>query len=208
LREVETAAALAEDTKTVISGGAFVDDIVSLVERLKAGMAARDRPWRAVIGIVRGGVFPAQRVAEALGIEYREISISYYRGTVRGTGPMVLKALADKRKGEGLLVVDDVIDSGGTAICVRRMLPRCDLAAIYTKPAGLSAVVSEWGSAPFCGRQMDDKWIVFPWDQPDWDIAAEKLIAVFREKISGQVPGAAGSQAWTDPDQGASRDGP
>jgi hypothetical protein len=72
--------------------------------------------------------------------------------------------------------------------CVRRMLPRCDLAAIYTKPAGLSAVVSEWGSAPFCGRQMDDKWIVFPWDQPDWDNQSTRLIAAFREKIARRTP--------------------
>ena len=66
--EVETAASLAEDTKTIISGAAFVDDIVALVERLKEAMAARGGKWRAVIGIARGGVFPAQRVAEALGI--------------------------------------------------------------------------------------------------------------------------------------------
>jgi hypoxanthine phosphoribosyltransferase len=131
LREVETAAALAEGAKTVISGTAFVDDIVLLVERLKAAMAARDAPWRAIIGIVRGGVFPAQRVAEALGIEYREIRISYYQGTVRGTEPMVLEGLADDSDGEGLLVVDDVIDSGGTALCVKVKLILPDLANLY-----------------------------------------------------------------------------
>jgi xanthine phosphoribosyltransferase len=186
LLEVETAAALADETKTVISGAAFVDDIVALVERLKEAMAARGGKWRAVIGIARGGVFPAQRVAEALGIEYREIGISYYQGTVRGSEPMVLEGLADERDGQGLLVVDDVVDSGGTALCVRRMLPKCDLAAIYTKPAGLSAVIAEWGSAPYCGRRMDDKWIVFPWDQPDWDDQSVRLIAAFRERMAAR----------------------
>ena len=186
--EIETAASLADETKTVLSGATFVDDIIALVEGLKEAMAARDGKWRAVIGIARGGVFPAQRVAEALGIEYREIGISYYQGTVRGSEPMVLEGLSDERDGEGLLVVDDVIDSGGTALCVWRMLPRCDLAAIYIKPAGLSAVIAAWGGAPYCGRQMDDKWIVFPWDQPDWDNQSVKLAVAFREKMPPAPP--------------------
>jgi len=173
-----------ERAKTVLSGGEFIDDILSLVARLRQGIEARGGKWRAVIGIVRGGVFPARRVAEALGLDYREIRISYYQGMVRGTEPAVLQALADDRDGEGLLVVDDVVDSGGTALCVRRMLPSCDLAAVYTKPAGLSAVVSEWGGPPYYGRQMDDRWIVFPWDQPDWEDQSRALIAAFRERIA------------------------
>jgi len=103
--------------------------------------------------------------------------------------PLILEGLADEREGDDLLVVDDVVDSGGTALSVRRMLPRCDLAAVYTKPEGLAAVAAAWGSAPFCGRQMDDKWIVFPWDQPDWDIQSTALIAAFRERTAcGGVP--------------------
>jgi xanthine phosphoribosyltransferase len=184
LREPEIAAALAADAKTVVSGGEFVDDILSLVARLKQGLRDRRGRWRAVVGIVRGGVFPAQRVAEALGLDYFEIQVSYYRGTVRSTEPEIVTAVIDDRGGEGLLVVDDVVDSGGTALCVRKMLPRCDVAAVYAKPVGLRALLSASGAAPFCGREMDDRWIVFPWDQPGWDEQSPKLVEAFRQKIA------------------------
>jgi xanthine phosphoribosyltransferase len=181
---LDAAITLAAEAKTRIDGEAFIDDIASLVARLKQEIADRDGPWRAVVGVVRGGVFPARRVAEALRLDYREIRISYYVGTERQDQPRVLQGLADERQGEGLLVVDDVVDSGGTALCVHRMWPRCDLAAVYTKPTGLATAISAWGSAPFHGRQMDDKWIVFPWDQPGWDEQSPRLVALFRERLA------------------------
>jgi xanthine phosphoribosyltransferase len=173
-----------ERPKTVIGGEEFIDDILSLVANLKQEAAARGSPWRAVVGVVRGGVFPAQRVAEALGIAYREIRVSYYQGMVRGAEPVVLQSLSDEPDGEGLLVVDDVIDSGGTTLRVGGMWPRCDLAAVYTKPEGRAALASGWRAAAFHGRQMDDNWIVFPWDQPDWENRSRRLIALFRQKIA------------------------
>ena len=182
MREPEIAAGLAADAKTVISGGAFVDDIGALVARLRLAARDRGRAWRAVVGVARGGVFPAQLVAEALGLPYREIHVSYYQGAVKGSEPAILLTLADDKEGDGLLVVDDVIDSGGTALCVRRMWRRCDLAAVYTKPAGRRALLSD-GVAAFCGREMDDKWIVFPWDQPGWDELSPQLIVDFRQKF-------------------------
>jgi xanthine phosphoribosyltransferase len=190
---LDAATTLAEQAKTRIEGTEFVDDIVSLVTRLKQAIDVRGGSWSAVVGVVRGGVFPARRVAEALGLDYREIRISYYQGTQRRGEPRVIEGFADQRRGEGLLVVDDVVDSGGTALCVRRMWPRCDLAAVYTKPGGLAAATSAWGTAPFHGRHMDDRWIVFPWDQPGWEEQSPKLVAMFHEKIAA-LP--------TDPDQG------
>jgi xanthine phosphoribosyltransferase len=178
---LDAATTLAAEAKTRIDGGELIDDIVSLVARLKQEIAIRGGSWRAVVGVVRGGVFPARRVAEALRIEYREIRVSYYLGTERQGEPRVIEGLADEWQGEGLLVVDDVVDSGGTAICVRRMLPKCDLAAVYTKPGGVQTLAAA-GDAAFYGRRMDDRWIVFPWDQPGWD--EESLINAFRDKIA------------------------
>jgi xanthine phosphoribosyltransferase len=179
---LDAATTLAAEAKTRIDGREFLDDIVSLVARLKQEIETRGRSWRAVVGVVRGGVFPARRVAEALGLDYREIRVSYYQGTVRQGEPQVIDGLFDEQEGAGLLVVDDVVDSGGTALCVRRTLPKCDLAAVYTKPAGMQLLAAS-GTIALCGRRMDDRWIVFPWDQPGWDAQEERLAASFRERI-------------------------
>ena len=192
MREPDIAAGLAADAKIVVGEEAFVDDLLSLAAGLLRATKDRGASWRTVVGVARGGVFPARLMAEALGLAYREIHVSYYQGLVKRAEPVILQPLADGGEGAGLLVIDDVIDSGGTALCVRRLWPRCDLAAVYTKPAGLRALASI-GPVPLCGRQMDDRWIVFPWDQPGWDELAPRLTAAFRAQAGPKAqPGRPG----------------
>jgi xanthine phosphoribosyltransferase len=171
--------------QVIIRGDQLLKDIQSLIRRIDKKRQSQHTGWRMVVGVARGGVFPAQRVAEALGLQYREMRVSYYQGTVKKTAPDVLKALKDDRAGDGIIVVDDVADSGETALCVRNMLPKCDLAAVYAKPAGLRALISQSGGAALYGRKMPDKWIVFPWDQQDWNDEYPRLVAAFRKTRSG-----------------------
>ena len=60
--------------------------------------------------------------------------------------------------GEGWLVVDDLVDTGGTAKIIRPMLPKAHIATVYAKPAGEPLVDTyvTWVS--------QDTWIYFPWD--------------------------------------------
>ena len=44
--------------------------------------------------------------------------------------------LATRLLGEGLLIVDDLVDTGVTARIVRAMLPKAHFATVYAKPAG------------------------------------------------------------------------
>jgi len=171
----------------VITGEQLLKDIMTLIKRIKRHAARRGAPWRTIVGVARGGVFPAQRVAEALGVEYREIRVSYYDGMTRKERPQVVQGIADERGGDGILVIDDVADTGGTASCVRQMLPKCSLATVYTKPPGWLALLAQPGEPAIYGRKMNGNWIVFPWDQSDWHIESPKLVAAFREncRISG-----------------------
>ena len=60
--------------------------------------------------------------------------------------------------GEGMLIVDDLVDTGRTAKIVRDMLPRAHFATVYAKPAGRPLVDT------FVTEVSQDTWILFPWD--------------------------------------------
>ena len=61
-------------------------------------------------------------------------------------------------EGEGLLVVDDLTDTGKTASQVRAMLPKAHFAAVYAKPKGVPTIDT------FVTEVSQDTWIYFPWD--------------------------------------------
>jgi xanthine phosphoribosyltransferase len=76
----------------------------------------------------------------------------------------VLKHIADAvmQKGEtggkGILVIDDLVDTGKTARIVRDMLPDAHFATVYAKPLGRPLVDT------FITEVSQDTWIYFPWD--------------------------------------------
>ena len=60
--------------------------------------------------------------------------------------------------GEGILVVDDLVDSGKTLELVRRLYPKAHFATVYAKPSGEPQVDT------FITGVSQDTWIFFPWD--------------------------------------------
>ncbi len=113
-------------------------------------------PWRGLIAVSRGGLVPAAIVARELDIRLVEtICLASYQHQNQGE-VQVLKAV--EGDGSGWLVIDDLVDTGQTAIVVRRMLPKAHLASIYAKPAGRPRVDT------FITEVEQDTWIFFPWD--------------------------------------------
>ena len=60
--------------------------------------------------------------------------------------------------GKGLLIVDDLVDTGKTGRLVRSMMPDAHFAAVYAKPQGKPLVDT------FITEVSQDTWIHFPWD--------------------------------------------
>ncbi|MGY9057804.1 MAG: xanthine phosphoribosyltransferase [Alphaproteobacteria bacterium] len=109
-----------------------------------------------IVGIARGGLVPAAIVARELGIRQVDtVCIASYDGMVQGK-PKVLKSI--EGNGAGLLVIDDLVDTGVTARLVRELLPEAHFATVYAKPAGRPEVDT------FVTMVSQDTWIVFPWD--------------------------------------------
>ena len=116
--------------------------------------------WRAVVAITRGGMVPAMIVARELDIRTIDtISVKSYRKGEQGE-LQVLKAPdpAMMGDGEGVLVVDDLVDSGRTLELVRQMYPRAHFATVYAKPKGQPMVQT------YITEVSQDTWIFFPWD--------------------------------------------
>ena len=117
-------------------------------------------PFEAIVTITRGGLVPAAIVARELGIRIIEtISISSYRDKAQGD-IAVLKSIAAEilSREAGVLVVDDLVDTGATARIVRDLLPRAHFATVYAKPQGRPLVDT------FITEVSQDTWIYFPWD--------------------------------------------
>ena len=76
----------------------------------------------------------------------------------------VLKGVSDSTlalgegTGKGLLIVDDLVDTGKTGKMVRELLPDAHFATVYAKPQGKPLVDT------FITEVSQDTWIFFPWD--------------------------------------------
>ena len=94
--------------------------------------------WRAVIAITRGGMAPAMIVARELDIRMVDtISVKSYDPQTQSE-PRVIKFpdMEVMGEGEGVLIVDDLVDTGRTLEVVRAHLPKAHVATVYAKPKG------------------------------------------------------------------------
>jgi xanthine phosphoribosyltransferase len=118
-------------------------------------------PFTAVVAVTRGGLVPAAVVARELGIRVIEtISVASYDYDKQGK-ISVLKGIGNGLKengGAGILIVDDLVDTGATAKVVRELLPKAHFAAVYAKPQGRPLVDS------YITEVSQDTWIYLPWD--------------------------------------------
>lgn len=118
-------------------------------------------PFKAVVAITRGGLVPAAVVARELGIRVIEtISVASYDYDKQGK-ISVLKGISTgigDDGGAGVLIVDDLVDTGATAKVVRELMPNAHFAAVYAKPQGRPLVDS------YITEVSQDTWIYLPWD--------------------------------------------
>ena len=105
---------------------------------------------------------PAAIVARELSIRVIEtVSIvSYANEDQRGEARIVKGLAADltREEGAGILVIDDLVDTGQTARMLRGLLPKAHYATVYAKPLGRPLVDT------FVTEVSQDTWIYFPWD--------------------------------------------
>ena len=124
------------------------------------GRGPDDGAWRAVVAITRGGMAPAMIVARELDIRTVDtISVKSYDHQDRSEARVLKSPDAEMMgDGTGILVVDDLVDSGKTLELVRSLYPQAHFATVYAKPSGEPQVDT------FITGVSQDTWIFFPWD--------------------------------------------
>jgi len=116
--------------------------------------------WKAVVAITRGGMIPAMIVSRELDIRVVDtISVKSYshqsQTEARVTKSPQAELMGD---GTGILVIDDLVDTGRTLELVRHLYPKAHFATVYAKPSGRPMVDS------YITEVSQDTWIFFPWD--------------------------------------------
>lgn len=116
--------------------------------------------WKAVVGVTRGGMVPAAIVARELDIRVVDtISVKSYNHQSQMDPTVIKYPQADLMgDGAGILIVDDLVDSGRTLDVVRRLYPKAHFATVYAKPSGKPMVDT------YITEVSQDTWIFFPWD--------------------------------------------
>ena len=122
-----------------VSWDQFHRDARALAWRLAAA-----GPFTAIVAITRGGLVPAAIVARELNVRLIEtVCVSSYYDYTRQGELQLLKGVAEsitKLGGKGVLIVDDLVDTGKTAKIVRDLLPGAHFATVYAKPMGRTQV--------------------------------------------------------------------
>jgi xanthine phosphoribosyltransferase len=133
--------------------------------RALAWRLAEAGPFEAIVCITRGGLVPAAIVARELDIRLIEtVCVVSYQNYKEQGELKLIKSVAEEvariggGDGRGVLIVDDLVDTGKTAQIVRAILPKAHFATVYAKPMGRPLVDT------FITEVSQDTWIYFPWD--------------------------------------------
>ncbi len=125
-------------------------------------LSALNKEFTSLVAITRGGLVPTGIISRELGILVVEtLGISSYKSYNEQSQLNIIKNIDEKFTvdgGKGVLVVDDLTDTGKTFQAVRQILPNAHYATVYIKPQGKPLVDN------YVTEVSQDTWIYFPWD--------------------------------------------
>lgn len=148
------------------------DDIDALTRQLAESL--RGHHFDAVMAITRGGMIPGCLISEMLDIRnVMTAAVMFYTAVEKTIDePRFLQFPADPLLvGKRILIVDDVWDSGKTAMAVRHRVIEAgglpSVAVIHYKPAA-----SRYPDhRPDFVAYETDAWIVYPWEPEEAEAA-------------------------------------
>jgi len=113
--------------------------------------------FNGIIAVSRGGLVPSALLARELGVRCVDTVCieSYNDYCLQKNRKIIKKAEGD---GEKIIVIDDLVDTGGTAKIIRNLYPKAYFVTIFAKPMGRLLVDDYIIDIP------QNIWIEQPWD--------------------------------------------
>ncbi|MDC7219614.1 MAG: phosphoribosyltransferase [Spirochaetales bacterium] len=154
------------------------NDIHRTVKILADKVMASPLKPEFMIAIGGGGFIPARILRTYLDIPIFTVNIVLYEGKQTGEkGPQITQWL-DKPdellENRRVLIVDEVDDSGATVAFCKEHLSQHNpseigLAVLHRKNKPKKVELPQLVEHYFCGEELGDEWICYPWDALDID---------------------------------------
>lgn len=141
-------------------------DCISLSEKIKG------TPIDEIISISRGGNVVARLLSDLLSLPLSHIAIESYAELQQEKEPIITQACQKEFKGENILLVDELSDTGKTFMRGLSYLKELSISKVYTvapyvKPHSMY-------TPDFWVKKMDG-WIIFPYEVRETEKAFLKL---------------------------------
>jgi hypoxanthine phosphoribosyltransferase len=137
--------------------------IYKLLLRLSSKIRSASYTPDAIVGISRGGWFPARLLSDLLETtNLVNVKTECYTGIAKSVKqPRLIQFISGEVSGKKVLVVDEIADSGRTLKLVVNYLKEqgaaeVKTAVLYRKPKSVI-------TPDFCEKKTDS-WVVFPWE--------------------------------------------
>jgi hypoxanthine phosphoribosyltransferase len=150
------------------------DMLIELADKVRASYFKPD----ILVGISRGGWLPTRVLSDLLENPYiTSVGVEFYVGVYEtNREPILTQPLSVSAFGKDILLVDDVVDTGRSAMLMKSHLAgegakETRLLTLYYKP--WSIVKPDFYS------KVTSDWIVFPWEIKE---TIKKLLEKYKEK--------------------------
>ncbi len=126
-----------------------------------------------VVALARGGVSIAQSLSDLVGVrKISAIQSEMYSGVYEAKTPIIVQPLAANIKGERILLIDDLADSGETLLFAKEYLSMHGPLDVVT--ATLAA--KPWTKiTPDFYELASEAWMVFPWEMRETILTLEGI---------------------------------
>ena len=166
------------------------NDIHCTIKDLASKIGESGYDPQLVVAIGTGGFIPARMLKTFLEKPIYTVGISYYDSENKPQeSPRKIQWIDEvekKLKGRKILLVDEVDDSRVTLeYCLRELLKHepaeIAVAVLHNKRKEKRGVIPVEVDHYFFGRELEDKWICYPWDAIDIE-EQDRMAAAGRKK--------------------------